>query len=124
MHSVLPPPQPSDSPGGEDSHRKLPETSNTGQPQAVVCPQSFTLNTVGQATEKISSLTEEKSVLEEEQGKLLSTNVEMAIETKKLLLLQKGWTRERQELMAANQEFVEEVERYLKYNLFIYQARV
>ena len=55
----------------------------------------------------------EKSVLEEEQGKLLSTNVEMAIETKKLLLQQKGWTRERQELMAANQEFVEEVERYL-----------
>ena len=66
-----------------------------------------------QATEKISSLTVEKGVLEEEQGKLLSTNVEMAIETKKLLLLQKGWTLERQELMAANQEFVEEVERYL-----------
>ena len=68
---------------------------------------------LGQATEKISSLTVEKSVLEEEQGKLLSTNVEMAIETKKLLLLQKGWTQERQELMAANQEFVDEVERYL-----------
>ena len=88
---------------------------------------------MGQATEKISSLTVEKSVLEEEQGKLLSTNVEMAIETKKLLLLQKGWTLERQELMAANQEFVEEVERYLIswksfqelfIKPFIYEARV
>ena len=67
-----------------------------------------------QATEKISELTEERKKLEKEQGKLLATNVEMAIETKKLLLLQKEWKQEKSDLLAANSEFAEEVERLYK----------
>ena len=67
-----------------------------------------------QATEKISELTEEKKKLEKEQGKLLATNVEMAMETKKLLLLQKEWKQEKSDLLAANSEFAEEVERLYK----------
>ena len=67
-----------------------------------------------QATEKITELTEEKKKLEKEQTKLLATNVEMAIETKKLLLLQKEWKQEKSDLLAANSEFAEEVERLYK----------
>ena len=67
-----------------------------------------------QATEKISELTEERKKLEKEQGKLLATNVEMAIETKKLLLLQKEWKQEKSDLLTANSEFAEEVERLYK----------
>ena len=67
-----------------------------------------------QATEKITELTEERKKLEKEQGKLLATNVEMAIETKRLLLLQKEWKQEKVDLLAANSEFAEEVERLYK----------
>ena len=55
-----------------------------------------------------------KRKLEKEQGKLLATNVEMAIETKKLLLLQKEWKQEKSDLLTANSEFAEEVERLYK----------
>ena len=52
--------------------------------------------------------------LEQEQGKLLETNVELAIDQKKLLILQKGWKQEKADLMAANAEFAEEVDKLYK----------
>ena len=49
-----------------------------------------------QATKEIKKLNIEKAKLEQEQEKLLTTNVELAVETKQLLLNQKEWKGDKQ----------------------------
>ena len=49
-----------------------------------------------QATKEIKKLNIEKAKLEREQEKLLTTNVELAVETKQLLLNQKEWKGDKQ----------------------------
>ena len=64
-----------------------------------------------QASEKIANLTEEKAELEKEKVKQLRSSIEMEMEAKRLLVLQKEWTQERKELLAANGEVAAELER-------------
>jgi len=69
------------------------------------------LRLLHQASEKIANLTEEKAKLEKEKGKQLRSSIETTIEVKRLVLLEKEWRQERKELMAANGELAEELER-------------
>merc|ERR1712176_500750 len=69
---------------------------------------------LGQATLEIKKLTAQKVALEEEQGNLLTLNVELATETKQLLQLQREWRTEKMELINANEEFAAEVEKLYK----------
>jgi len=69
------------------------------------------LRLLHQASEKIANLTEEKAELEKEKVKQLRSSIEMEMEAKRLLLLQKEWTQERKELLAANGEVAAELER-------------
>ena len=64
-----------------------------------------------QASEKIANLTEEKAKLEKENEKTLRSSIATTLEAKRLLLLQKEWTQERKELLAANEDLAAEVER-------------
>ena len=64
-----------------------------------------------QATREIKKLNLSQWKLEQEQEKLLTTNVELAEEAKRLLVQQKEWKAERAGLLAANEEFAAEVER-------------
>jgi len=67
-----------------------------------------------QATREIKKLNMEKSKLEQEQEKLLTTNVELAMETKQLLLNQKERGKDRKDLIDANEELAAEVEKLYK----------
>jgi len=67
-----------------------------------------------QATKEIKKLNLEKTKLEQEQEKLLTTNVELAVETKQLLLNQKEREKDKQELINANEELATEVEKLYK----------
>jgi len=69
------------------------------------------LRLLHQASEKIANLTEEKAKLEREKVKQLRSSIETEIEAKRLLLLEKEWTQERKELLAANGELAAELER-------------
>jgi len=69
------------------------------------------LRLLHQASEKIANLTEEKAKLEREKVKQLRSSIETEIEAKRLLLLQKEWTQERKELLAANGKVAAELER-------------
>merc|ERR1719391_609656 len=69
------------------------------------------LRLLHQASEKIANLTEEKAELEKEKVKQLRSSIEMEMEAKRLLVLQKEWTQERKELLAANGEVAAELER-------------
>ena len=64
-----------------------------------------------QASEKIANLTEEKAKLEKENEKTLRSSIATTLEAKRLLLLQKEWTQERKELLAANEDLAAEVKR-------------
>ena len=64
-----------------------------------------------QASEKIANLTEEKAKLEKENEKTLRSSIATTLEAKRLLLLQKEWTQERKELLAANEDLAAVVER-------------
>jgi hypothetical protein len=59
----------------------------------------------------LARATAEKSGMEREQEKLLTVNVELAMETKRLLERQKEWKEQEEGLVRANEEFVAEVER-------------
>jgi len=63
------------------------------------------------ATKEIKKLNQDVRKMEKEQEKLLETNVELALETKNLLLQQKAWKKDEQDLVKANEEFAAEVER-------------
>jgi len=69
------------------------------------------LRLLHQASEKIANLTEEKAKLEREKVKQLRSSIETEIEAKRLLLLEKEWTQERKEMLAANGELAAELER-------------
>ena len=64
-----------------------------------------------QASEKIANLTEEKAKLEKENEETLRSSIATTLEAKRLLLLQKEWTQERKELLAANEDLAAEVKR-------------
>merc|ERR1711909_220466 len=63
------------------------------------------------ATRKIKKLNVDVERLEQEQEKLLQANVDLALETKNLLLDQKAWKKDEQALVEANEEFATEVDR-------------
>merc|ERR1711981_979664 len=62
-----------------------------------------------QATASIKKLKKEKGSLESEQDRLLTVNIELATEVKRLLQLDKKNKGEREGLMKANEEFATEV---------------
>jgi len=64
-----------------------------------------------QATKKIQKLNQDVLKLERDKEKLLETNVELALQTKKMLQEQKEWEKDEKELIRANDEFAAEVER-------------
>jgi len=66
---------------------------------------------LAQATGSIKKLTREKQSLVAEQDRLLTVNIELADEVKRLLQLDKQNRDERKGLMAANEEFATEVSR-------------
>merc|ERR1711909_179681 len=68
-------------------------------------------NLLTQATRKIKKLNVDVERLEQEQEKLLQANVDLALETKNLLLDQKAWKKDEQALVEANEEFATEVDR-------------
>ena len=56
-------------------------------------PSSTYQNLLAQATEEITKLNQEKRKLEKENEKLLGTNVEMAEETRNLILEKQQWEK-------------------------------
>ena len=64
-----------------------------------------------QATKEIKKLNVEKWKVEQEQDKLLNTNLELAEEVRRMMESEKEWRAERQTLLNVNEEFATEVER-------------
>jgi len=74
---------------------------------------------LAQATQEIKNLNIMKKNLETEQEKLLTVNIELATEAKRLVRDNKAWKEERESLVAANEEFSQEVKRlYLEEELW------
>lgn len=67
-----------------------------------------------QATKEIKKLNVEKWKVEQEQDKLLTTNLELAEEVRRMMENDKEWRAERQTLLNVNEEFATEVERLYK----------
>jgi len=63
------------------------------------------------ATQEIRKLTSQKRKLEKDQDELLTVNIELATEAKRLVREVKNGQEEKKGLLAANEEFVEEVRR-------------
>lgn len=66
------------------------------------------------ATAEIKKLNVEKWKLEQEQDKLLNTNIELAEEVRKFVASDKELKAEKKELLAVNEEFATEVEKLYK----------
>ena len=66
---------------------------------------------VKQATKEIKKLNVEKWKLEQEQDKLLNTNLELAEEVRRMVTSDKEWKTEKQTLLSVNDEFATEVEK-------------
>lgn len=69
---------------------------------------------LAQATKEITKLNLEKTKLEKENEKLLGTNVEMAEETRNLIVEKKQWADLEQEILKTNEELAEEVDKLYK----------
>ena len=67
-----------------------------------------------QATKEIKKLNVEKWKVEQEQDKLLTTNLELAEEVRRMMESDKAWRAEKQTLLNVNDEFATEVERLYK----------
>jgi len=67
-----------------------------------------------QATKEIKKLNVEKWKLEQEQDKLLNTNLELADQVRKMMLSERELRNEKKELLAVNEEFATEVEKLYK----------
>ena len=67
-----------------------------------------------QATKEIKKLNVDKWKVEQEQDKLLNTNLELAEEVRRMMESEKEWRAERQTLLNVNEEFATEVERLYK----------
>jgi len=66
---------------------------------------------LAQATQEIKSLNMQKTNLEVEQERLLTVNIELATEAKRLVSENKMWKAEQTNLIAANEEFSQEVKK-------------
>jgi len=67
-----------------------------------------------QATKEIKKLNVEKWKLEQEQDKLLNTNIELAEQMRKMIDTDKQWKNEKKNLLDVNEEFASEVEKLYK----------